>query len=73
MATRDFPSLEEIEAIPDIFEFMEICDLFGVPWEDLDTAEEFIERLTLEFHRRQGDNIKAEVRQTNFELWMLAL
>lgn len=61
METRDFPSLEEIARIPDIMEALDIFDEFDVPSDGLDTLEEMIERLVLEWRRRNEGPVKPEV------------
>ena len=61
MATRDFPTLEEIYAQKEMLDAMDILDEFNINYDRLDTLDELTERLILEYNRQLGVNVKADV------------
>jgi len=61
MATRDFPTLEEIYAQTEMLDAMDILDEFNINYDRLDTLDELTERLILEYNRQLGVNVKADV------------
>jgi len=61
MATRDFPTLEEIYAQKEMLDAMDILDEFNINYDRLDTLDELTERLILEYYRQLGVNVKADV------------
>lgn len=63
MSTEDseFPSIEEIKNLDDVIDAIEICEKFNVPYDNLETLGEIIERLILEYCRREGVTIKKDV------------
>lgn len=61
MENSKFPSVEEIKNLYDINDAADICDKFNVQYDFLETLDEIIERLILEYWRRKGVTIKKDV------------
>lgn len=61
MENSKFPSVEEIKNLYDINDAADICDKFNVQYDFLETLDEIIERLILEYWRREGVTIKKDV------------
>ena len=56
-----FPELSDIEEIQELTDVCMLMADFDVPDEDLQTFEEYRDRLKLEYHRRKGRAYKKEV------------
>lgn len=61
MATKGFPSLEEIAAINDIIKALDTLEEHEIDYIGLETLEELKERLVLEWNRRHHYHHKADV------------
>jgi hypothetical protein len=58
---KDFPTLDQIDALEDVIDTFDLCDIHHVPTDEIVDFEELKERLRLELFRRNGVSFKKQV------------